>query len=112
MVHYFHPAVNRPTPVSSDTYVLWLVVVPDPIWPQLFWPQEKMSPSCVKQRLWWLPHATATTFLPSRLFWIRAGVRPWRQDVNYIFVSTWSLIVTALLNLLHIPQIPQKKVRY
>ena len=43
---------SQTDPVSSDTYVLWLVVVPDPIWPQLFWPQEKMSPSTVRQSEW------------------------------------------------------------
>ena len=72
------PTTLRP-PKDADTLrgVDWLVVVPEPIWPQLFWPQEKMSPSAVRQREWWLPHATCTTFLPRRLFWMRAGVRPW-----------------------------------
>ena len=37
-------------PKEADTFlgVDWWVVVPDLIFPQLFWPQEKMSPSAVR----------------------------------------------------------------
>ena len=56
------PITLRP-PKLADTFlgVDWLVVVPEPIWPQLFWPHEKMSPSAVRQREWWLPQATCQT---------------------------------------------------
>ena len=56
------PITLRP-PKLADTFlgVDWLVVVPEPIWPQLFWPHEKMSPSAVRQREWWLPQATCST---------------------------------------------------
>ena len=64
------PITLRP-PKLADTFrgVDWLVVVPEPIWPQLFWPQEKMSPSAVRQREWWLPQATCSRNEPRRRKW-------------------------------------------
>ena len=50
----FLPANGDETFLGVD----WFVVVPVPIWPQLFCPQEKMSPSAVRQREWWEPQET------------------------------------------------------